>query len=252
MKRVDLANYIVIIGLILFFALLIWSHYLNGPVVEGAIQRPSIRRPVKDSTVNDPSPSNPSITSGEDIQLPAKPSGEDMPASTTTIPSSTTTAPSSTTTIPSSTSSDVQTLTITPEQQTKINSINEQVGAIAKRIVDIMGRVPASISDISIGSISDIPYNEKTKANNKANIDISMNLNVVPIKNKNNILSEIFEDFHNQFPDLEIKTGKWNLNIKIPRGPKGKKGEKGDPGADGAQGAIGMEGDQGPRGERGA
>ena len=238
MKRVDLANYIVIIGLILFFALLIWSHYWDGPVVEGAIQRPSIRRPVKDSTVNDPSPSNPSITSGEDIQLPAKPSGEDIPASTTTIPAST--------------SSDVQTLTITPEQQTKINSINEQVGAIAKRIVDIMGRVPASISDISIGSISDIPYNEKTKANNKANIDISMNLNVVPIKNKNNILSEIFEDFHNQFPDLEIKTGKWNLNIKIPRGPKGKKGEKGDPGADGAQGAIGMEGDQGPRGERGA
>ena len=33
MKRVDLANYIVIIGLILFFALLIWSHYWNGPVV---------------------------------------------------------------------------------------------------------------------------------------------------------------------------------------------------------------------------
>ena len=37
MKRIDLANYIVIIGLILFFLLLIWSHYWNGPVVEGAL-----------------------------------------------------------------------------------------------------------------------------------------------------------------------------------------------------------------------
>jgi len=37
MKRLDLANYIVIIGLILFFMLLIWLHYWNGPIVEGAL-----------------------------------------------------------------------------------------------------------------------------------------------------------------------------------------------------------------------
>ena len=185
MKRLDLANYIVIIVLILFFALLIWSHYWNGPVVVEGWAQTELK------------------------------------------------------------------IMITPEQQKSIDNIEDKVDAIAERIVGIMGHIPASISDISICSISDIPYNE-TKANNKANIDISMNLNVVPIKNKNNILSDIFEDFHNQFPALEIKTGKWNLNIKIPRGPRGEKGEKGDPGADGAQGAVGMEGDEGPRGERGA
>lgn len=398
MKRVDLANYIVIIGLILFFVLLIWSHYWNGPIVEGAKQRPSIRRPVKDSTVNDPSPSNPSITSGEDIQLPAKPSGEDMPASTTTTPASTTsrstnasTTSLSITPTPTPTTSNaletalkkindaviinrtanqyktdqdnrvvallgelntaktnlntaettlantptmiswsfciipnydgscktsgsmpysnpeyttasnavalkktmvqpaqfsydnaiseqakaVRNLETTaseldkaqknynfinatlpgkllPVQKTKMDDIIKEVNGIAQKMVDIMGHVPVSISDISIGSISDIPYNENLEKN-KANIDISMNLNVVPITNSD-ILSELFVNFNRKsyFPGLEIKTGQWNLNIKIPRGPKGIKGVQGDPGADGAQGAIGIEGDQGQRGEWGA
>jgi len=35
MKRIDLINYIILIGLILFFVLLVLSYYSNEPVVEG-------------------------------------------------------------------------------------------------------------------------------------------------------------------------------------------------------------------------
>jgi len=390
MKRVDLANYIIIIGLILFFIMLIWSHYWNGPVVVEGLKnaRISIVRPSPSSSLS-PSPSsttttnpgpittNPATTTTNPATTTTNPANTTTnPANTTTNPANTTTNPANTTTNPATTTAvslesarqklseangrnrtaqqekttqdnrvadflrllntaktnlatanttfanmpetakltilypnssytkalndlnakrmlantaqitydlaikdqaeAVKTLettaieltkaqeeydkinetiipVITKDQKTLIDSTNEKVENIARRIVDIMGHVPASISDISISNISDIPYNENTKANNKANIDISMSLNAVPLTTSG-ILSKIFEDFDTEpyFPDLEIKTGQWNLNIKIPRGPRGEKGEKGDPGADGAKGAVGMEGDQGPRGERGA
>ncbi len=107
--------------------------------------------------------------------------------------------------------------------QSKINTCNNLVAAINAKI-------PASISDIHIGEISQTETVD----------DVGVTINGGTMTTTSPITH------------LPIQTGEWTLNVVLPAGQTGAtgiQGIQGPPGKNGDPGPIGTQGKQGPWGE---
>ena len=123
-------------------------------------------------------------------------------------------------------SSDINQMTFDAQLQDVQNKIN-----ICNNLVkDINAKIPASIGDIKINSVSQTPSVD--------HVGITINTGTV------NTISSI--------TSLPIETGEWSMDIVLPEGKQGAPGIQGIQGPPGDQGNTGEQGETGEQGKWGA
>ena len=123
-------------------------------------------------------------------------------------------------------SSDINQMTFDAQLQdvqTKINICNNL-------IEEINGKIPVSIGDIKINSVSQTTHVE----------DVGITINPGIVETTSSITN------------LPIYTGEWSIDIVLPEGKQGAPGIQGIQGPPGDQGNTGKQGDTGEQGKWGA
>ena len=123
-------------------------------------------------------------------------------------------------------SSDINQMTFDAQLQDVQNKIN-----ICNNLVkDINAKIPVSIDNIKINSVSQTTHVE--------DVGITINPGIVET------ISSI--------TNLEIETGEWIMDIVLPKGKQGATGIQGIQGPTGGPGDTGVQGEEGPQGKWGA
>ena len=281
MKQKDLANYIVLIGLIIFFILLIGMHYSHTSLKEGAssLTNNTFSNPANKDTPRSQFDDGYSAIKNkidEDIAFcknTSKPINDRMNKSNQLLLDLQELKPKMEAylvgrqlckknlvsdisgIVQSSSSSDEIYRTTTSISLAKVKQIqnninlskkalNKQLYEYARRINNIIKKIPNSIDDIQVGTIASVPYEKD------ASIQIET-VDSLPISNP----SDEYRDLKAQFPknedfnEIDLKSGKWIINMLIPKNPKG---DVGKPGQSGQSGKPGQSGEPGQSGGRGA